>query len=105
MTYTEARRTHLREWRCWYAMCYRCEHNILRYKDCEVDPYYTGQQGFLNLLDDIGEQPSPKHIICRKDKSKNFEPGNVYWITRQEDWPQRDKTKIREHARTLWRYR
>ena len=105
MSYTTLRKTNLREWRCWYAMCYRCENNILKYADVEVDEYYTGPQGFVNLIDDMGEQPSPQHRIYRKDKHRNFEPGNLYWGTQSDDWHLRDQTNIKEHAKTLWKYR
>jgi hypothetical protein len=39
---------------------------------------------FENFLVDMGERPSPKHTLDRKENNGNYEPGNVRWATKQE---------------------
>lgn len=36
---------------------------------------------FDNFYADMGEKPSPKHSIERRDSDKNYEPSNCYWGT------------------------
>jgi len=74
-TYTELRKSYLREWYCWHQMVYRCEHNLGVYGSVDVDQLYQGQTGFINLIDDIGPRPSDEHMITRIDKQQGFCPG------------------------------
>ena len=58
----------------------------------ENSPYYKDYEGiiicerwlesFENFYGDMGERPSDKHILSRKDKNGNFEPNNCEWKAR-----------------------
>src|ERR1035437_10732243 len=36
---------------------------------------------FVLFLKDVGEQPTPRHTLDRKDNDGNYEPSNVRWAT------------------------
>jgi hypothetical protein len=46
----------------------------------EVCEYY--RLDFFNFLIDVGLAPSAAHTIDRIDSKKNYEPGNLRWVTR-----------------------
>lgn len=73
-----------RTYAIWNGMLERCTNpNATGYK------YYGGRgikvcerwRTFENFYADMGERPSPKHSIDRKDNDGNYEPGNVRWAT------------------------
>ena len=45
---------------------------------------WLGENGFLNFLEDMGERPSPKHSIDRKNNSLGYFPSNCKWSTNKE---------------------
>ena len=46
----------------------------------------TGYHRFLEYVHDVlGPAPSSKHYLIRKDKFKNFTPGNLYWATAEQN--------------------
>ena len=36
------------------------------------------------VVDQLGPQPTPQHILHRKNTTKDFKPGNLYWATKLE---------------------
>jgi hypothetical protein len=71
---------------------YRIWHHVLQRCRNPNDAAYINYGGrgikvcdrwldFENFLADMGERPSPKHEITRKDNDGNYEPGNVEWST------------------------
>ena len=103
--YTLYRRQYLRLWRCWARMHRRCVLGEDYCANISVAPEWQGPQGFVNFVDDLGDRPSEKHWLVRKDKSQDFTLSNVEWSTVKEDWRRRDKENIRERAKTLHKYR
>lgn len=43
---------------------------------------WSGEGGFRNFLEDMGDRPSPGHSIDRIDTDGDYEPNNVQWSTR-----------------------
>jgi hypothetical protein len=74
-------------YRRYRAMHDRCEcpssSTYFKYgaKGVQVSPLWSGKQGFVNFLADMGEIPSPKHSLSRLLDLGNYEPGNVVWGT------------------------
>lgn len=45
---------------------------------------------------DMGERPTPKHTVERRDNDGDYEPGNCYWATRAEQNENTRQTRILE---------
>ena len=76
----------------------------IRCYNTEADNYaYYGGRGirvcdrwlnsFENFLSDMGERPSRKHTIDRKNNDGNYEPNNCRWITMLEQCANRRKRR------------
>lgn len=72
-------------WGSMKARCYRAK--------TEMYPLYGGRgirvcdswlHSFPAFLADVGERPTPKHQLERKDNNGHYEPGNVRWATSTE---------------------
>lgn len=79
-------------WRAMKARCYQPRHK--KY------PHYGGRgikvcdrwkDSFVNFLADMGERPSSKHTIDRKDVNADYSPKNCRWLTiRKQRYTRRD---------------
>jgi hypothetical protein len=75
-------------YRCWVNMRNRCYNP----KDKRYEGY--GSRGikvcerwrtsFEAFYADMGDPPTPKHTLERRDNDRDYEPGNCTWATRRE---------------------
>ena len=59
----------------------------------------TYHEFYAWLIKTLGERPSLDHILGRKDKSGNYEPGNLEWQTVQK----RCDNKLRQNVYVTYR--
>lgn len=89
---SEASRTHgkskTREYRIWKNMMRRCHSpknsSYKWYGAKGITVCERWRESFENFFADMGESPTPKHSIDRKDTSRGYEPGNCWWATTKD---------------------
>lgn len=80
------------EHKCWEGIKYRCNSSKpgtkgyihYRLRGIKVCDRWSGENGFINFLSDMGPKPSPAHTIERKDFNKDYEPSNCEWLVLQK---------------------
>jgi hypothetical protein len=87
-----------KEYMHWRGMHNRCSPNIVHpckkdYADrgIKVCDRWSGKNGFLNFLSDVGNKPGDGYSIDRIDVNGNYEPRNVRWSTTREQVANRRK--------------
>ena len=79
--------SHSATYRCWAAMMYRCRSSNhvshARYKDRGIS-VCAKWHDFENFLADMGERPSGRHSIERKNNNLGYDPNNCTWATPKE---------------------
>ena len=104
----------------WHGMIDRCynkeNNNYKNYGERGVTVCDRWRNSFENFVTDMGEKPSAKHSIDRRDNDGNYEPSNCRWATKNE---QTSNTRFsgkltqinlaqkvgrtREYIRQIWR--
>ena len=86
-----------RSYRKWSSMHQRCSnpnHERFCYyggKGIKVCARWSGKFGYQNFVADLGEPPAGL-TLERKNRHKDYEPGNCCWATWKEQAANRDKT-------------
>lgn len=101
----KARRTHGKrkslEYNTWAKLKDRCYNkNDKKYKDYGgrgITVCDTWLNSFQQFLEDMGEKPSPKHSIERKDNNGNYCKENCVWETKKKQAINRRNTTFIEY--------
>ena len=71
------------EYNVWRTMKARCNNpnnrKYHRYGGRGIKVCSRWEESFENFISDMGERPSPKHSIDRKDNDKGYNPENCEW--------------------------
>src|SRR5271169_1717302 len=81
-------RTGTRSHRCWSAMCRRF------YDGKRVPVYGPWKRSFVKFYEYIGDPPSNRHSIDRKNGKIGYFPGNVRWATSTEQQRNRRSNRV-----------
>lgn len=81
----------------WHMMKRRCyaKNNISykNYGDRGIKVCNRWKNSFKNFLDDMGDKPSIKHTLDRKNNDGDYSPGNCRWATKSEQSQNRNMQK------------
>ena len=81
------------EYRAWRGMISRCnDKNNPNYGQRGIIVCERWLVSFQEFLSDMGERPSSKHSVERKDVNGNYEPDNCVWATDEEQMRNRRDT-------------
>lgn len=90
-------------YRRWSSMITRCENkSVEKYKDYGNRGIKVCEQwrnSFEIFLRDVRMPPTPKHQIDRIDNNGDYEPGNVHWVTIEEQANNKRSTIMLTHDR------
>lgn len=94
------------EWKTWEQMRSRCtnpnDKDWKWYGGKGVTVHPEWMQDFAAFVRDVGPRPSKRHTLDRKDRTGNYEPGNVRWSTWTEQARNRSNNRLVEfNGRTM----
>lgn len=86
----------------WYGIKSRCfdkkNNRFNRYGAKGItmyEPWINNSEKFLiDVIEEIGDKPTPLHTLDRKNNNGNYEPGNIRWATNEEQANNRSTTKF-----------
>lgn len=98
---TEHGMTYSPTWKCWNAMigrCYVTSHTSYpRYGARGIIVCDRWRHSFSNFLDDMGERPTLRHTVDRRENSLGYSPENCGWATYKEQ----NRNKSNNHRLTI----
>lgn len=74
-------------YRAWCNMWWRCDHRNERDRANYFDRgirVCRRRESFSNFIADVGDRPSSRHTLDRKNNNKGYTPNNVRWATRRQ---------------------
>lgn len=78
-------------YRCWSNMMKRCynketpKYRLYGARGIRVCKRWKSLEAFCkDIVREIGERPSDRYSLDRKDNNDNYQPGNVRWATRKQ---------------------
>ena len=93
------------EYNAWLAMRPRCsnpKHPCFKHYGARGITVCDRWNSFENFIADMGQRPTDKHELERKDNDAGYSPGNCVWATRPQQMRNTRRTlKITIDGRTL----
>ena len=82
----------------WVGMKQRCNYkkhkDYHRYGGRGIKVYKDWENSLEIFAQYIGEPPHPSYVMDRIDNDKNYEPGNIHWVTQSENARNTSRNKI-----------
>jgi len=82
--YTTMRKANRNLWQRWYRMNQRCNNNEIYYSDVKVCDDWnidiSGEQGFVNFVEDMGDDFDEQLTLDRIDPKGNYDAHNCRWV-------------------------
>ena len=76
------------EYHAWHSMLNRCynvrSHKYRDYGGRGIQVCERWRSSLDNFLEDMGERPTDRHSLDRRDNDGDYEPSNCRWATRVE---------------------
>jgi hypothetical protein len=97
-----------REYSVWNAMKGRClnprDKDYARYGKRGIKVCARWALSFEVFMRDMGDRPSPRHQLERRDNDGDYEPGNCFWATPAQQAQNRSSTALCSLSAVLIRY-
>lgn len=92
------------EYITWVSMRGRCRNpneqwfHVYGGKGVKICERWSGSEGFINFLSDMGNRPSAQHSIERIDSNGDYEPSNCVWATKIQQSRNTSRNRLLTHS-------